>query len=105
MRAGKSSTSVVGVNGVGFTSAPWNSDTVTVKNARVGKVCLSFFVLPAAVHRVHGATGCWTLLLLRMSVNPKFLKQFQRVSNARQCWLLLPKFLYLLLPRKLRPHN
>lgn len=40
MQARKSSTSVEGVSGVGFAKAPWNSDTATVKNASVGKVCL-----------------------------------------------------------------
>lgn len=40
MQARESSTCVVGVNVVGLASAPCNSDTATVKYARVGKVCL-----------------------------------------------------------------
>jgi hypothetical protein len=74
-----SAVSAVGPNGVGLASGPWNSDTATVR---------SVFAPPHAVHHMLVATDCWSLLFLRISVNPKLLKQFQCILSTWQFWLL-----------------
>lgn len=98
MQAGKSSASVVGVNGAGFASAPWKSGTATVRNARVGKVCL-YCLMQCTVCMLQQAVGVYCCC--EFMLTPSFETVLMRFKQ-QPVLAVITKMSVLLSPKKIK---